>query len=61
MTSTSDITGRWKEYFLDFFNPTITSSIEDPESEFCLSTTGAEVSEVVKKLHDGRAPRVDEI
>ena len=26
-----------------------------------LSITGAEVTEVVKKLHDGRAPGVDEI
>ena len=64
LTSDEDVVGRWKEYFEDLLNPTNTSSIEDAEPVGVmvdLSITGAEVDEVVKKLHGGRTPGVDEI
>ena len=64
LTSTGDITGRWKEYFEDLLNPAVTSSIEEAEaegSEADSSITQAEVTEVVKKLLGGKAPGVDEI
>uniref|UniRef100_A0A671VTV6 Reverse transcriptase domain-containing protein n=1 Tax=Sparus aurata TaxID=8175 RepID=A0A671VTV6_SPAAU len=64
LTSTGDIVGRWKEYFEDLLNPTDTPSIEEAEagdSEVDPSITQAEVTEVVRKLLSGKAPRVDEI
>ena len=64
LTSTGDVVQRWKEYFEDLLSPTNTSSIEDAEPvdfEVDASITGAEVTKVVKKLHGGRAPGVDEI
>ncbi|MEL7181936.1 MAG: reverse transcriptase family protein, partial [Pseudomonadota bacterium] len=64
LTSTGDVVRRWKEYFEDLLNPTNMSSVEDAEPvdlEVDSSITGAEVAEVVKKLHSGRAPGVDEI
>ncbi len=64
LTSTGDVVGRWKEYFEDLLNPTITSSIEEAEaggSEVASSITRAEVTEVVKKLLGGKAPGVDKI
>ena len=54
LTSTGDVVGWWKEYFGDLLSPTNMSSIEDAESVDS-SMTGAEITEVVKKLHGGRA------
>ena len=64
LTSTGDVVRRWKEYFEDLLNPTNAPSMEEAEpgdSGEDSSITRAEVTEVVKKLHGGRAPGVDEI
>ena len=64
LTSTGDVVGRWKEYFEDLLNPTNTPSVEEEDpggSGGGPPITGAEVTEVVKKLLGGRAPGVDEI
>ncbi|KAI3352436.1 hypothetical protein L3Q82_005390 [Scortum barcoo] len=64
LTSTGDIVGRWKKYFEDLLNPTDLPSSEEAEagdSEVDSSITRAEVTEVVRKLHGGKAPGVDEI
>jgi hypothetical protein len=64
LTSTGDVVGRWKEYFEDLLNPTVTSSDEEAEagdSEADSPITQAEVTEVVRKLLGGKAPGVDEI
>ncbi len=64
MTSTGDVIRRWKEYFEDLLNPTDTLSVEEAEMEDSgvdSSITQAEVTEVVCKLHSGRASGVDEI
>ena len=64
MTSAGNIVGRWKEYFEDLLNPTDMPSIEEAEagdSEVDSFITQAEVTEVIRKLLGGKAPRVDEI
>ena len=64
LTSTGDVVRRWKEYFEDLLNPTNTSSVEDAESGDSggdSAITGAEVTEVVKKLHGGRALGMDNV
>ena len=63
LTSTRDVVSRWGEYFEDLLNPTDTPSEEaDSESsETGPPISGAEVSEVVKKLLGGKAPGVDEV
>ncbi|KAJ0015660.1 hypothetical protein NQD34_013950 [Periophthalmus magnuspinnatus] len=51
LTSTGDVVGRWKEYFEDLLNPTVTSPEEEAEtgdSEADSSITLAEVTEVVQ-------------
>lgn len=63
LTSNDTIVGRWKEY-KDLLNFTNTYSEEETELDCSRegpSITGAEVTAVVKKLHSGRAPGVDEI
>uniref|UniRef100_A0A8C6Q7E1 Endonuclease/exonuclease/phosphatase domain-containing protein n=1 Tax=Nothobranchius furzeri TaxID=105023 RepID=A0A8C6Q7E1_NOTFU len=63
LTSTQDVVDRWAEYFEDL-NPNDTSSSEEAESgDFGLASqiSGAEVTEVVKKLLCAKAPGVDEI
>ncbi|KAJ0036444.1 hypothetical protein NQD34_005121 [Periophthalmus magnuspinnatus] len=66
LTSTRDVVGRWKEYFEDLLNPTVTSSEEEAETGdpgADSSITLAEVNKVVGKLLGGKAPAlgVDEI
>ncbi|KAK0154376.1 putative uncharacterized transposon-derived protein F52C9.6 [Merluccius polli] len=64
LTSTRDIVDRWKEYFEDLLNPTDTPSSKEAgpgESGVGSPISGAEVSEVVRKLLGGRAPGVDEV
>ncbi|KAK3566847.1 hypothetical protein QTP86_004549 [Hemibagrus guttatus] len=64
LASTGDIVGRWKEYFKDLLNLTVTPSIEEPEaedSEVDSFITQAEVTEVVQQNLGGKAPGVDEI
>ena len=64
LTSTGDVVGRWKEYFEDLLNPTVTSSEEEAETGDSgpgSPITQAEVTEVVRKLLGGKAPGVDEI
>ncbi|KAK3560563.1 hypothetical protein QTP86_010899 [Hemibagrus guttatus] len=64
LVSTGDIVGWWKEYFEDLHNPTDTPSVEEPEakdSEVDSFITQVEVTEVVRQLLGGKAPRVDEI
>uniref|UniRef100_A0A8C6NUK4 Reverse transcriptase domain-containing protein n=1 Tax=Nothobranchius furzeri TaxID=105023 RepID=A0A8C6NUK4_NOTFU len=64
LTSTGAIVGRWKEYFEELLNPNYAHSEEEPEQGdlgMDCPISGAEVAEVVKQLHSGRAPGVDEI
>nr|XP_054603312.1 uncharacterized protein LOC107376876 [Nothobranchius furzeri] len=64
LTSTQDVVDRWAEYFEDLLNPTDMSSSEEAESgDFGLASqiSGAEVTEMIKKLLCGKAPGVDEI
>uniref|UniRef100_A0AAQ6IH68 Reverse transcriptase domain-containing protein n=1 Tax=Anabas testudineus TaxID=64144 RepID=A0AAQ6IH68_ANATE len=59
-----DIVGRWKEYFEDLLNPVYTPSVEEAEAgdlEVDSSISLVEVTEVVSKLLNGKAPGVDEI
>uniref|UniRef100_A0A8C6PMX5 Reverse transcriptase domain-containing protein n=1 Tax=Nothobranchius furzeri TaxID=105023 RepID=A0A8C6PMX5_NOTFU len=63
LTSTQAFVDRWAECFKDLLNPTDTSSSEEAESgDFGLASqiSGAEVSEMVKKLLCGKAPGMDE-
>ena len=64
MTSTEEVIGQWKEHFEELLNPTNTPSIIEAELEADggpSSITLVEVTEVVKQLHSGKAPGVDEI
>ena len=64
LTSTEEVIGRWKEYFGDLLNPTQPTSVMETELEddgvsslICLG----EFTVVVKQLHSGKAPGIDEI
>lgn len=64
LTSTRDVVDRWKEYFEDLLNPTDTPSVGEAgpgDPGVGSSISGAEVTEVVKKLLGGRALGVDEV
>ena len=64
LTSTEEVIGRWKEHFEELLNPTNTPSIVEAELEADggpSSITLVEVTEVVKQLHSGKAPGIDEI
>ena len=64
LTSPKDVVDRWRGYFEDLLNPTEMFSREDvgpEESRIGSLISGAEVTEVVKKLIAGRVPGVDEI
>ena len=59
---TGDVVGRWKESVKDFVSPTNISFTEKAESgESEVGSPGAEVTEVVEKLHGGMFPGLDEI
>ena len=66
LTSNEEVVGRWKEHFEELLNP-ITSDPSsltgaEPEDDGGLtSISRKEVTEVVKQLHSGKAPGVDEI
>ena len=64
MTSTEEVIGWWKEHFEELLNPTNTPSMVEVELEADggpSSISLVEVTEVVKQLHSGKAPGVDEI
>ena len=64
LTSTDGVLGRWKEHFEEFLNPTTPPSMVEAELEYDGASTPisrGEVTEVVKQLHSGKAPGVDEI
>lgn len=64
LNSTTEVIGRWKEYFADLFNPTSVSFMGEAELGNLgvgLSITEAEVAKLVKKFCGCRALGVDEI
>uniref|UniRef100_A0A8C6M635 Reverse transcriptase domain-containing protein n=1 Tax=Nothobranchius furzeri TaxID=105023 RepID=A0A8C6M635_NOTFU len=64
LTSTGATVGQWKEYFEELLNPTYAHSKEEPEPGdlgMDCPISRAEVAEVVKQLHSGRAPGAVEI
>ena len=65
LTSTEEVIGRWKEHFEELLNPTNTPSMLEAELEEggggLSSISRAEVTDVVKQLHSGKAPGIDEI
>ena len=64
LTSTEEVIGRWKEHFEELLNPTNTPSFVEAELEAdggSSSISLVEVTEVVKQLHSGKAPGIDEI
>ena len=64
LTSTEEVVGRWKEHFEDLLNPINPSSTTEAELEDDGGSTLIsleEVAGVVKHLHSGKAPGIDEI
>ncbi|KAK5875618.1 hypothetical protein CesoFtcFv8_026682 [Champsocephalus esox] len=64
LTSTDGVLGRWKEHFEELLNPTTPPSMLEAELEYDGGSTPisrGEVTGVVKQLHSGKAPGVDEI
>ena len=64
MTLTEEVIGRWKEYFGDLLNPTQPPSVMETELEddgVSSQISLGEVTVVVKQLHSGKAPGIDEI
>ena len=66
LTSTEEVVVRWKEHFEELLNPvasdppSLTGAEPEDDGE-SLSISRKEVTEVVKQLHSGKAPGVDEI
>ncbi len=63
LTSTEEVIKQWKEHFEELLNPTnspftIKAELENDEGSTSVSM---EVTEVVKQLHSGKAPGIDEI
>ena len=64
LTSTEEVIGRWKEYFGDLLNPTQPPSVMETELEddgVSSPISLGEVTVVVKQLHSGKAPGINEI
>ena len=65
MTSTEEVVGRWKDHFEDLLNPVNPSSTTEAELEVVdggsPSISLEEVTVIVKHLHSGKAPGIDEI
>ena len=66
LTSNEDVVGRWKEHFEELLNPTTSdppslTGAEPEDDGGSSSISRKEVTEVVKQLHSGKAPGVDEI
>ena len=66
LTSSEEVVGRWKEHFEELLNPVTSDppSLEGAEPEDdggSSSISWKEVTEVVRQLHGGKAPGVDEI
>lgn len=59
-TSNEDIPQRWKEDFEGLLNPG-RQETRPEDSGVSLSISLAEVTRVVRKLHSGKAPGVDEV
>ena len=65
LTSTEEVVGRWKDHFEDLLNPVNPSSTTKAELEVVdggsPSISLEEVTVIVKHLHSGKAPGIDEI
>ena len=64
LTSAEEVIGRWREYFGDLLNPTQPPSVAETELEddgVSSPISLGEVSAVVKQLHSGKAPGIDQI
>ena len=64
LTSTEEVIGQWKEYFGDLLNLTQPPSVTETELEddrVSLPISQGEATLVVKQLHSGKAPGIDEI
>ena len=64
LTSTEEVMGWWKEYFGNRLNPTQPPSVMETELEddgVSSPISLGEVTVVVKQLHSGKAPGIDEM
>lgn len=64
MVDTAGVIGQWKEHFEELLNLTNMLSMVEAEleaDEGSLSISLGEVTEVVKQVHRGKAPGIDEI
>ncbi len=58
---TGDVAGRWKEHPEELLSTTNVFSAEEAESEDSREDSSISLTDVVKMLHSGKVPGVDEI